>query len=377
MAVDLAVGPLFRAFLIRLDPDDHILAINIHHIITDGWSMGVMTNELTDLYTAFADNRPSPLPKLPIQYGDYTRWQHEQLQGQKLARLEHFWQRQLSGSSLILDLPTDFSRPDVLTGQGNHLPFEISEGQTASLRSFSKIRGVTLFATLLGAFKVLMAAYSGQEDIIVGTPIANRNLSELEALIGYFVNLLPLRSQVKSDLTFPELVQHIHQSTIAANEHQELPFGKVVAAVQPPRSPGRNPIFQVELTLLSPEHAPPVLGYGFRSPVDQQISMDNISLTPIELESGVSKFDLTVLLWDMADRVQGTFEYSAKLFKMATVAKMVSDYGRLLAHIAATPDVQLATLTGIIEGNTKEGRKRTIKKMSKKSLRHNRPTIRK
>jgi hypothetical protein len=133
----------------------------------------------------------------------------------------------------------------------------------------------------------------------------------------------------------------------------------------------------VELTLLSPEHAPPVLGYGFRSPVDQQISMDNISLTPIELESGVSKFDLTVLLWDMADRVQGTFEYSAKLFKMATVAKMVSDYGRLLAHIAATPDVQLATLTGIIEGNTKEGRKQTIKKMSKKSLRHNRPTIRK
>ncbi len=369
--IDLATGPLFRAFLIRLNSQNHILALNIHHIITDGWSMGVMTNELTRLYTAYDQGNPSPLPKLPIQYGDYTFWQHAQLQGERLATLESFWQDQLSGSPFILDLPVDFTRPEVLTGRGNHLPFALESGQTAALRRFSRENGVTLFATLLAAFKVLLAQYANQNDIIVGTPIANRNHSELENLIGYFVNLLPLRSQLKDEMTFPQLVQALHQTTIAANEHQELPFGKVVTAVQPPRSPGRNPIFQVELTLLSPEHAPPVLGYGFRSPVDQRIDFGNLTLHPLSLESGVSKFDLTVLLWDMPDEISGTFEYSTKLFKMATIENMVVDYGRILTHLSATPEVPLTTIKGIIKGGkVNDGRRtRAKKKMGKKKLR--------
>ncbi len=371
-SVDLSAGPLFRAFLVRLNSENHLLALNIHHIITDGWSMGVMTNELTTLYVDYANNHPSSLPELPIQYSDYTRWQRKQLQGERLDSLESFWKEQLKDSSLILDLPTDFTRPEILSGQGNHLPFALSEEHTAALRTFSKNQGVTLFATLLAAFKVMLATYAGQEDVIVGTPIANRNHSELEGLIGYFVNLLPLRSQIIPSLTFPELVRQVHQTTIAANEHQELPFGKVVSAVQPPRSPGRNPIFQVELTLLSPEHAPPVLGYGFRSPVDQRISFGDLTLMPVEIESGVSKFDLTVLLWDMTTTIQGTFEYNTKLFKMATVANMVSDYSRILAHTAATPNVRLMTLISIISGEKKDTEnghsQRKIKKMGKKKM---------
>jgi non-ribosomal peptide synthetase component F len=241
------------------------------------------------------------------------------------------------------------------------------------LRRFSREQGVTLFATLLAAFKVLLAAYSGQDDIIVGTPIANRNHSELETLIGYFVNLLPLRSRLDEAMTFPELAQAVHQTTIAANEHQELPFGKVVTAVQPPRSPGRNPIFQVELTLLSPEHAPPVLGYGFRSPVEQSVAFGRLTLEPLALESGVSKFDITVLLWDMENEVTGTFEYSTKLFKMTTIEAMVADFGRLLTHLAATPEVRLGVLsdrfTASRDTNQVGRLPRKLKKIGKKNLR--------
>lgn len=352
--MDLAAGPLFRASVVRLAPGEHLLLITIHHIITDGWSMGVLTRELISFYEAAARSVPPALPPLPIQFGDYARWQQERMQGERFDSLMAYWRRQLAGHSFVLELPTDHERASLQRGNGVHLGFNLSAGTSRALRALCRQEGITSFALLLAVFDCLLSGLSGEEDIIVGTPIANRNRSVLEGLIGYFVNQIPLRARLNGDMSMRDFARQVHETTVEANNHQELPFTRLVEELQPKRDAGRNPVFQVEFTLLDPVHAPPVYGYGFRSPISQEITFAGISMTPVEIESRVSKFDLTVLLWDMPDGISGTFEYDADLFRDVTIRRVAGIYAALLDNVSANPDLSISNLKTMVDTGMKE-----------------------
>lgn len=347
---DLAKGPLFRALLVRLKEDEHVLVLNIHHIVTDGWSMGVFTRELVALYAAFSNGQPSPLPDLQIQFADFAIWQRNWLQGKVLEDQLSYWRQQLRDAPPLLQLPTDRPRPALQTCRGNHKTLTLSKSLSAALRMLTQREDFTLFETLLAAFKILLSYYSGQDDIIVGSPVANRNRQELEDLIGYFVNMLPLRTDLSGNPTFKELLSRVHKITMGAYAHQDLPFGKLVEELRIQRDASRNPIFQVEFILLTPEHAPAVYGYGFRSPIREPLELSGLTLTPLEVESGVAKFDLVVLLWDMPGGIGGTFEYNEDLFDGATITRMIRLFEALLNNILRQPEARLEVFKKMLTG---------------------------
>ena len=361
---DLSKGPLCRFFLMRLKTEEHVLVLNIHHIVTDGWSMGVFTRELVALYTAFSPPSIPPqggntrvsslrgaegvLKDLPIQFADFAIWQREWLQGEVLKEQLSYWKQQLSGRLPVLELPTDRPRPQFQSCQGGHQTLTLSASLSDALRMLTQREDFTLFETLLTAFKIFLYHYSGQEDIIVGSPVANRNRRELEDLIGYFVNMLPLRTDLSGNPTFQELLNRVHKTTMSAYAHQDLPFGKLVEQLRLERDPSRNPVFQVEFILLCYEHAPAVYGYGFRSPIKEPLKLSELTLTPVEVESGIAKFDLVVLLWDMPEGISGTFEYNADLFDAATITGMIKLYETLLTNIIARPDAKIQVLKNML-----------------------------
>lgn len=334
----------FRVFLIRLAAEEHVLALNIHHIATDGYSMGVLTQELAALYGAFSQGRASPLTELPIQFGDYAAWHRERLVGETFERHAEYWRRALSPPLPALDLPTDKPRPRRLSGRGLHEQVHLPRDVTARLRSFSRMQGLTVFETLLGAFAVLLHFYSRQLHVIVGSPVANRSRTELEQLIGYFVNVLPFRIDLHGDPSFRELVQRVHEVGRRVYAHSEMAFGKVVELVQPVRDPSRNPIYQAELTLLEPRNTPAVYGYGFQSIGQQTLQLGDVLMSPYPVESGVSKFDITMLLWNLPEAIQGTLEYSTDLFEAATIRALAKRFVALLDRALASTEIRLSEL---------------------------------
>src|ERR671914_472306 len=246
---DLARGPLLRVCLLKLGEEDHGLLLTLHHIVTDGWSLGVFIHELSALYQAFSTGRPSPLAALPIQYADFAAWQREWLQGAVLEEQLGYWQQQLAGAPSIFELPTDRPRPAVQGFRGASVAFGLEAELTQGLKALSQRAGVTLFMTLLGAFMVVLARYSRQEDIVVGSPIANRTHSQTEGLIGFFVNTLVLRADLSGDPPFEELLRRVRRVALEAYAHQEVPFERVVEALQPERSLSHSPLFQVMFAL--------------------------------------------------------------------------------------------------------------------------------
>jgi len=339
---DLENGPVVRAKLLRLGPLEHVLVINFHHIVSDGWSMGVFTRELVALYEAFSKGEPSPLSEPPIQFPDFAAWQREWLKGENLERLLGFWRERLKDLEL-LELPLDLARPERPSGRGAHHTFAVSTDLSDRLRALARQAEVTPFVALLSAFDVLLHSYSGQDDVVVGSPVACRTRSELEGLIGYFVNVLPFRVDLTGNPSFRELMERVDGTVEAVHANQDLPFGKLVEELQPPRR-GGNPVYQVEFTLLSPEHAPAVYGYGFRSAVDEVMQLGDLTLSPLTVESGVSKFDLVVLLWDAPVGIQGTFEYDADLFEPTTIRRMAERFQDLLAAVCEQPDERVGAL---------------------------------
>ena len=241
---DLSRGPLLRVMLLKLGERDHVLLLTMHHIISDGWSINIFVHEMAALYGAFSSGRPSPLPELPIQYADFACWQREAMKGERLQSRIEFWKRKLGGDLPLLQLSTDRPRPAVQTYRGaglsRSLPGEIGE----DLKALALQEGATLFMVLLAAFQVLLYRYTGQEDLCVGTPVANRDRAELEGLIGFFVNTLALRTDLGGEPTFRELLRRVREETLAAYEHQDLPFEMVVEAVRPERDTSYNPLFQ-------------------------------------------------------------------------------------------------------------------------------------
>ncbi|HEU4754210.1 MAG TPA: condensation domain-containing protein, partial [Armatimonadota bacterium] len=248
-AFDLSAGPLFRAALLCLGEEEHVLLLSMHHIVSDGWSMGVFFRELSALYAAYREGRESPLPELAVQYADYAVWQREQLAGEVLDRQLAYWRERLADAPALLELPTDHPRPGVQTFRGAHEPIELPLELLERLRALGRSEGATLYMTLLSAFQVLLGRYAGSEDVVVGSPIAGRTRGEVEELIGFFVNTLVLRTDLGGDPSFREVLGRVREATLGAYEHQELPFEKLVAELQPERSLSHSPLFQVMFTL--------------------------------------------------------------------------------------------------------------------------------
>ncbi|MFD2168562.1 amino acid adenylation domain-containing protein [Tumebacillus lipolyticus] len=327
---DLQAGPLVRFALLKVDTDEHVLLLNMHHIISDGWSMGVFTRELCELYQAFAQGERSPLPELPIQYADFACWQRQWMQGSVLDRQLSYWKTQLGGELSPLELPTDRPRKAVQTHVGANERFSLSPELSERLQFFSREQGATLFMTLLTAFQSLLARYSGQLDIAVGTPVAGRGREETEGLIGFFVNTLVMRTDLSGQPSFRELLQRVKKVALGAYEHQHVPFEKLVQELQPERDRSRSPLFQVMFLLQNTPR--------------QSISLQGLTVTDIEFERPVSKFDMSLGLTETAEGISGTWTYNTDLFDRQTVKRMIAHFERLLQAMVDQPDQPFTSL---------------------------------
>jgi amino acid adenylation domain-containing protein len=327
---DLSAGPLFRATLLRLGSEEHVLLISMHHIVSDGWSLGVLFREFSALYEAYREGRESPLAELPVQYADYAVWQREQLEGEVLDRQLAYWRERLAGAPELLELPTDHSRPAVQTHRGASVPVELPLELLERLQALGRSEGATLYMTLLGAFQVLLGRYGGSEDVVVGSPIAGRTRAEVEALIGFFVNTLVLRTDLSGDPSFREVLRRAREATLGAYEHQEVPFERLVAELQPERSLGHSPLFQVLFTL---EEAA-----GGRG------ALSGLRLGGVAAAVEIAKFDLSLTLAATPQGLRGELNYSTDLFERATVERMLGHLARVLEQVAADADVRLSRL---------------------------------
>ncbi|MDJ0717356.1 MAG: amino acid adenylation domain-containing protein, partial [Prochloraceae cyanobacterium] len=327
---DLSKPPLVRFTLFKLREREYILLITIHHIVCDGWSIGVFIKELSSLYQAFAAGKPSPLPELPIQYADYAVWQRESLSGELLETQLNYWKKQLSGAPELLQLPTDRPRLSARTNRGNTQSFSINTDLTEKLQTLSRNSETTLFMTLQAAFATLLYRYSGQSDILIGSPIANRNRSEIESSIGFFANTLVLRSSFEGNPSFEQLLGRVKETTLKAYEHQDIPFEKVVEALQPQRSLSYSPLFQVMFVL--------------QNAAIGEVELGGVTLRELELESKIAKFDLTLSIWETERGLAGKWEYSSDLFDRATIERMAAHFENLLSAIVKNPQLGVSEL---------------------------------
>jgi amino acid adenylation domain-containing protein/non-ribosomal peptide synthase protein (TIGR01720 family) len=326
----LSQAPLFRIALLRLEPQEHVVLLVIHHIISDDWSTSVLVRELSALYAAFATGTPSPLPPLAIQYIDYAAWQQSWLSGEVMQAHLEYWGAQLRGCPALLELPTDRPRPPVQTFEGAYEIFALPAPLSLRVKEFSRQEGVTLFMTLLGAFGALLSRYSGQEDLCIGTPIANRNRGETEGLIGFFVNTLVLRTDLSGDPTFRELVRRVRETALGAYAHQDTPFEKLVDLLQPERDLSHSPLFQVMFVLQN-------------TPLQAQ-QVSDLTIAPVEAHSGTAKFDLTLFMLEEAGHLAGAIEYNTDLFDRSTIQRMAGHFCRALEQAVQEPGLPVSRI---------------------------------
>jgi acyl carrier protein len=327
---DLERGPLFRVRLLRLRPEEHVLLLTMHHIISDGWSQGVQLRELMALYAAFAQGKPSPLPELPIQYADYALWQRQWLQSSKQEQQVAYWKAQLGYADRVLELPTDRPRPPMATYHGAWDYFTLPASLLEGLAAVSRHEGVTLFMTLLAAFDVLLYRYTGQTDLVVGTPIAGRNRSELEGLIGCFLNMLALRTDLSGNPTFRELLQRVRKVTLGAYSHQDIPIEKLIEELRLARDLSRNPIFQVMLVLQN-------------MPMPE-LNSAGLVLKPMEVTSTTSLLDLSLYFRELKHELLIRVEYNTDLFNTSTIERMLTHFQVLLEEVVADPARRISEL---------------------------------
>ncbi|MEA2693693.1 MAG: hypothetical protein QOJ16_3080, partial [Acidobacteriota bacterium] len=341
---DLARGPLLRTALLRFGPEAHRALLTMHHVVSDGWSVGVLVRELETLYAAYSAGRPSPLPELPVQYADYAVWQRGWLAGEALAAQLGWWRERLAGAPEVLDLPADHPRPAVPSGRAGRVRSALPGAAGEALARLGRSRGATLHMTLLAGFSCLLARYAGQEDVLVGSPIANRTRREVEPLIGFFVNTLVLRTELAGDPTFGALLGQVRESLFAAHAHQDLPFERLVEELSPERSLAHTPLFQVMLVLQEA-----VLG---------ALRLPGLAVRPLPQEEAVARFDLllqaTTPMEGIGKGLALALEYSRDLFEEATAARMLAHLGNLLAGAAAAPGLRLTALPLLGEAEREE-----------------------
>jgi amino acid adenylation domain-containing protein len=332
---DLAKGPLVRARLLRLASEDHILLFTMHHITSDAWSAAIALQELSVLYASFSSGKPSPLPELPIQYADYAAWQRNWFQGQVLEKEVGYWRKQLAGAPPLLDLPVDRPRPQVRSYQGAYESIPLSRDLSASLKKFCQQEGVTLFMMLLAGFQTLLSKYSGQEQIVLGTDVANRTTTETERLIGFFINLLALRTDLSGDPTFRELLGRVREVALGAYAHQDMPFDKLVEELQPERTLSHNPLVQ---TLFVMQNIPL-----------HQRELPGLCLSSFDMPITRSKFDLAVFMVEQENGLTGNWLYSTDLFEQSSILRIARHFETLLGNSLAHSDGRLSTLEILTE----------------------------
>jgi amino acid adenylation domain-containing protein len=333
---DLARGPLFRATLLRLEAEEHLLLLTLHHIISDGWSMDVLFRELGVLYEAFSTGTVATLPELPIQYADYAAWQRDLLQGQVLEAQLSYWRNQFRTELVPLHLPSNRPSPAQETHEGAQLSFSLSAELSDRLGRLSRQEGATLFMTLLAAFKALLWRYTGQDSVVVASPIAGRTRPEVEGLIGFFVNLLALRTDLSGDPSFRGLLRRVREVSLGALAHQDLPFERLVEELQPERGLGRNPLVQVMFALQNVPHS--------------ERRLSGLSLRQMRADKGLAKFDLGLILKEDGGALRGVLRYNTHLFDAGTVARLVGHYQTLVAAAAADPDQAISMLPLLTDG---------------------------
>lgn len=321
---DLEKGPLIRAKLLIINEEEHVLIFTMHHIISDSWSLGIFAREIAALYRAFSEGKPSTLNDLPIQYSDFAVWQKQQMNSEKMKKQMAYWKNRLDGELPVLQLPVDASPTKEATFAGGRHYFELDRDLTDRLRALGKEEGTSLFMTLLTAYKTLLYRYSGQEDIIVGTPIAGRRQKEIEDLIGFFVNTLPLRTDLSGKPTFRQLLQRVKQTALEAFDHQDLPFEKIVEEVQPERSMNQSPLFQTMFVL---QNAPM-----------PKMELKDLTVSFLDVYSGTTKFDLLLTMIETEAGMTAAFEYDKQLFKETTIKRITQHFTRLLQAIVENPD---------------------------------------
>ncbi|HEX7243455.1 MAG TPA: amino acid adenylation domain-containing protein, partial [Longimicrobiaceae bacterium] len=326
---DLARGPLLRATLLRLGEREHVLCFTIHHVVSDGWSMQVLVREVTALYAAFSRGETPRLPELPVQYADYAVWQREWLSGAVLEEQLGFWRDRLGGAPPLLTLPTDHPRSSVRSARAGTHRFGVSAEVSQGLRALSRRAGTTLFMTLLAGWQSLLARYAGQEDVVVGSPIAGRSHRDTEGLIGFFVNMLALRADLGADSTWTELLDQVRNTVLGAFDHQELPFERLVDELVTERSPTHSPLFQVVFAL-------------DRSSLREELSLGEVELEPFGRGERTARFDLTLTMVEAEEELGGTLTYRAGLYEAATAARMAAHLEVLLEAMASAPGRRLS-----------------------------------
>jgi amino acid adenylation domain-containing protein len=332
---DLAAGPLLKARLFRLDAEKHLLLLLTHHMVSDGWSDHLLVAEITKLYDAFIDGRPSPLTDLPIQYSDYALWQQSEVEERRHTQDANYWREQLKNAPFLLNLPTDRVRPSVQTYAGARQVFSLPAGLAEELKDLSRRENVTLFMTLFAAFTVLLYRYTGQGDLLVGVPVSGRDRVETEELIGVFINSLVLRTKLSGDLPFFDLLRRVREAALAAYAHQELPFEKLVNLMQLEREPSRTPLFQVMFQL--------------RNLPQCDAKLSGLGVEPISLDMGLAKFDLSLEMAENANGLECQFEYNRELFDTATILRMQAHFRNLLENIVVHDDRRISDLSPLTE----------------------------
>src|SRR5205085_1630368 len=316
-------APLMRATLMRLGEREHVLAVVMHHIISDEWSMQVLIEEMTELYRGLSGGEQRPMAKLPIQYADYAVWQRQWLAGKEMEKQLAYWKKQLGGELPVLELPTDKARPAVQSDRGAEWRFALGSELSSGVKEMSRRERVTFFMVLLAAYKALLYRYTGQRQIVIGTPIANRNRAQVEALIGFFVNTMVLKTEVEGEKSCKELLRRVKDISLAGYTHQDVPFEKLVEEIQPERELSRSPLFQVMFVL---QQAP-----------KRAKGVDKIMLDSIGVERETAKFDVTLFIEERREELVGLLEYSTDLFEEETMRRMAEHYRRLLEEMVANP----------------------------------------
>ncbi|NEP88102.1 MAG: amino acid adenylation domain-containing protein [Okeania sp. SIO2C2] len=343
LSFNLEVDHPIRAQLFQLGTTEHILQITLHHIASDGWSLTVLPKELSAIYTAILEEKPSPLPSLPIQYADFAVWQRNYLQGETLEKQLSYWKQKLQDLPQ-LQLPTDHPRPAVETFHGAGIPINIPAALTSKVKQLTQKQGTTLFMTLLAAFKVLLSRYSGQESVAVGSPIANRNRREIEGLIGFFVNSLVMHTDLGGEPSFTEVLNRVKQTALEAYSHQDIPFEKLVEELQPERTLSQNPLFQVMFAVQQEETLKP------------SFSLPNLEVGWYE-ESGAEmtvRMDLELHLWPVGEEIKGFCVYNRDLFEAETISRMLSHYENFLTAAVETPERAISQLPLMTEAELEQ-----------------------
>jgi len=328
---DLSRGPLMRVSLLRLAEDDHVMLLTQHHIISDGWSMGVLTRELGLLYEAAIHERDNPLPPLPVQYVDYAVWQRQWLTGDVLAEQCRYWRDTLSGAPVLLELPADHKRPAVQDYLGGFVPLVLDRALTDRLKALCRQQGTTLFMILLAAWSLVLSRLSGQADVVIGVPSANRTHQELEGLIGFFVNTLALRMTRAGSPTVAQWLQQARRVSLGAQEHQDLPFEQVVELLNPPRSLAHSPLFQVL--------------FAWEQDQDSDLLLSGLEVSPVQSSHHVAKFDLQLALHERDGQIVGGLEYACGLFEPGTVAQFAEYLRRVLTQMVEQPEQALSSVS--------------------------------